>query len=144
MAAPHMTGSLATLKLFVADTEVASLDVERWRISRNVTKIDDGVCGEDRDRLDVIVNSYSISLTVFSRDAEKIARLIANQAQADTGAEPESVAFALVLKPRGGAKAAISATECTLDDWSFGADGRTARVMTDIPIRARYVDTVNV
>lgn len=142
MPIPAMKGKSAFLKLFV-DNSKKDVAIKSWEFGPDVTKINDGVCGEDRDRLDVEVNFFTIMLTLYVIDAKIIATFISDQAAMDTGLQPTEKAVGGVLKPQDGSKFGFAMKECTIDDWKLACAGRTDRSLITLPMRARYLDQVS-
>jgi hypothetical protein len=139
---PHANGKDATLIFFIDGTPASEFDVKSWEVQRNATDIADGVCGEDRDRLDSITNFYSIDIDCFSRTAKLLDAFLAEQDNDDANAAPTNKTVSLILKPRDGSKKGYNASEVSLGGWRFGAGGRSDRVMTKVPLRARYFKSV--
>lgn len=142
MGTPHAAGKDATLVFFIDGAPASEFDVKSWEVQRNATEIADGVCGEDRDRLDSITNYYSMDIDCFSRTAKLLDALLGEQANDDANAAPTSKTVSFVLKPRDGSKKGYNAREVALGNWRFGAGGRADRIMTKVPLRARYFDSV--
>lgn len=141
MDIPFMKGRqcIATFYLGGVKKEVLC---KSHKITRNVTKINDGVNGEDRDRLDAETNFFDVALTCYGKDAKLLDAFLEEQATQDAGGQPLDVAEAFALKPRDGSKVAYSFSEGVLDDWSHEAAGRTDRQMYSIPLRFRYLKRV--
>ena len=138
---PFMKGEQATVR-FVIGATPREIAVKSWKITRDVEKISDGVNGEDRNRLDVSTNSFDIALELYTPDAKLQKALLEDQANDDAGVQPLEKALTITQKPRDGTKTSLLCTEVTVDDWAFGAAGRTDRLMTTLPLRARYVKPV--
>lgn len=143
MNKPFVRGKDSTLKLFITGNPV-QVDVKSWTIKREVTKVSDPVCGEDRDRLDTVTNFYSINLQVYYGTAKLLKALLEDQENDDAGALPLERDVAGVLREKGGAKGAMRLTGVTLDDWDIGAGSRADSVMVNLPLRSQYVDEVKV
>ncbi len=140
---PFMTGVQSTCAFFIGPTK-REIATKTWSITRDVTKINDGVNGEDRDRLDAITNFYDIALEVYAPDAKMVKAFIEDQANDDSGVAPLEKAFSVKLKPRDGTKSGFVCTEVVLGDWKIASSGRTDRLMVTIPLRARYVKSAAV
>lgn len=143
MGTPHAAGKDATIVFFIDGNPTQEIDCKSWEMQRNATEINDGVCGEDRDRLDSITNFFVIDVECFTKTAKVLDALLADQAVDDSGAAATEKNFSLVLKPRDGSKKGYSAREVSLGAWRIGAGGRTDRIMTKVPLRARYFDPVS-
>lgn len=134
----HFTGKNCTFKFFMGGKSIGELDVRSFSCKPNIVAIADGVCGENRDRLDKEVNYYELTMSCFQKDLTKLKNILADQDAEDDGAVPTVKDFAMVIKTKGGEKGGYIAQECVLDDWNFDIGGRTDRVMLDLPIRCRY------
>ncbi len=136
----HLKGLHSTLVLFVGSSKLDAPDVQQWSVKPNVTKINDGVCGEDRDRLDKVINFYDINLTMFNANVDKVLALLGYDLSTDLDAQP-TVQFGIRVKAFG-RKNGFSATEMVIDDWEWKAGGRADRQMVTIPTRTRYFKTL--
>ncbi len=135
---PNMSGQEATLGFFVGPTKREIL-AKTWSVTRAGTKISDGVNGEDRNRFDFITDGFDISVEVFMPDVKMISTFIEDQTNDDSGVAPLDKALSVKLKPRDGSKGAFVFSEVTLDDWKIASSGRPDRLMTTVPMRARYM-----
>jgi hypothetical protein len=124
--------------VLMQDDEQVVLDVMNWNCKPNGVKAADGVCGEDRDRLQFIVNFFELTLSCKQSKTEAIAKFIDSQANLDTGASDLQRGVYMLINPLDGTQAAFQATQVTLDDWDLRADGRTERNQLNTPLRARY------
>jgi len=140
------SGERASIQVFVGGApQKESQDVKNWSIKRNVTKINDGVCGANRDELDAITNYYEFSCDAYNRTFALFDRLLADQANDDGGGAPTEKAITIVLKPKDGSKKGyLLQDQVTFDDWDVGAGGRTDRIMTKLPMRAQNCKPVTV
>lgn len=143
MGAPtHLKGNKATLVFFIAGNPAGEFDVKSWEVTRNATEINDGVCGEDRDRLDSVTNFYGIDVECFSPTAAMIDTLLDEQANDDASGIPTAKTVSFILKPPG-QKKGYNAREVALGAWRVGAGGRSDRLMIKVPLRARYFEQVS-
>ena len=134
---PFFSGKDAVLRLFSNGPEVI-LNAKTWDCGPDVTKVADGVNGEDRDRLQSIVNSFSFTADCFMDDAKQIDAMNAWVANNDAQASPFDVAAAISIKVLDTSKKAYVAKEVTIDDWRVKQGGRSERVMFTLNFRARY------
>lgn len=132
-----MKGKDSTLVLFVKQIKVAALDVQEYELGPDVEKIADDVDGEDRSRLDKVINFYNLSLKCFNATGDKMIMLLDYDVTVDTNNQPQ-VDFGLQLKEIGGSKRQFGLEECVIDDWKWAGGGRKDRSMLTIPIRGRY------
>lgn len=142
-AQPFAIGQNAKLQLFYKGQKFGDeMDVMSWDASENVTEVSDGVCGEDRDRLDTILNSITINLTMKLVNFDKIDALLSHRADQDAQA-PGDIALGMLLSPRaktGGVTYSFS--ECAFGAMKLAAGGRTDRLQHTQPVRARYWNKV--
>lgn len=141
MATPFMKGKTAFVR-FLLDGEKVEVTVKSWEIECVGEEIADGVNGEDRDRIDYEINYFRISLELFKENPTLLKKLMANQANDDAGALPLAKGAGFVLKSQDGSKLGLKAEEMTIDNWKLASSGRTDRLMTTLPLRARYVSEV--
>jgi hypothetical protein len=141
--AAHFTGKNVKTKFFIAGISIGDLDVKSFSAKPNITSINDGVCGEDRDRLDNETNFYEIKLSCFQRDLSKFSKLLVDQDLIDEGGIATDKEFAFVIKAKDGSKKGYQCSEAVFDDWNLDVGGRTERGMLEIPIRCRYIKEVS-
>lgn len=140
---PAIRGKDSTLKLFIGDKTIP-IDVRRWRAAENATEIEDNVCGEDRARLDKVVNFYTVTLELLTSDATLIRELLKDQQNDDAGAIPQEKAVAGLLREKGGKKFAWRMSGVVLGAWDIGADDRASAVNQNVPLRCQYFEEVPV
>lgn len=137
MAVPFLNGLNSSWKFIIGGNSLV-LAVKSWDIGRNVTKINDGVCGETRDRLDTLTNYFEITLTCWQTNTkDAVEKFISDHALDDSGVAPTDKSAAIIIKPRDGSKAAYTAKGLVLDDWKLNSGGRTERVMLAVPLRSQ-------
>jgi len=141
---PFFVGRDCKLKFFIAGVSIGELDAKSFNVKKVATAVADGIIGEDRDRLDSIVNHYELKLTCHNADLKKLVALLADQELIDEGGIPTDQAMAIVIRPKDGSKTGFQASEAVFDDWSFDIGGMTERAMLEIPIRCRYFKAVNI
>lgn len=137
---PHASGKDAKIDYYLNGSPVKSLDAKSWSVKRNVTSVNDGVGGEDRDRLDDITNFYEIEFEGFNQDMAKLDALLTDQSNDDAGVAPTDKQASIVIKPRDGTQVGYIASGCSHGAWEVGSSGRTDRIMTKVPVRAQYFD----
>lgn len=138
-AQPFAIGQNAILQLFYKGNKLGDeMDVVSWDASENVTDVNDGVCGEDRDRLDTILNFIVVSLTMKLATFDKIDAIIQHRADQDAQA-PGDIALGMHLSPRAKGNGVIySFSECAIGAMKVAAGGRTDRLQLTKTVRARY------
>jgi hypothetical protein len=138
---PFISGKDATFRLFINGKETI-LNAKSWSISADVTKAQDGVNGEDRDRPMSFVNLYNWTVTGFLDKMTVVDDILAYVANTDAQVAPYDVAFGIKAKIQDGTKKAYVGKEATLDDFTVNETDRKDRVMFTCNGRARYVDPV--
>lgn len=139
MAGPHWGGRNAVFSFYQDNAKVV-LNTKSWSCKPNVTEVADGVCGEDRDRLDSQVNYYELQVEAFLSDLKPVIAMLADTANRDQNVLPLRKQATLSIKPNDGSKVAFAASEVTIGAWELSVAGRTDRAMIKIPLRARYFD----
>jgi len=138
MPIPFWKGKNAKV-LFFQDGKQITLDVDSWTVKPNVTESNDGVCGEDRDRLQTDVNFFEINLETKQQKLDALDGLLDNIDNNDANVLPLDKSVAFSIKPNDGTSAAYAAGgEVTIGAWDFGTSGRTERNKLTIPLRAQY------
>lgn len=138
---PFMKGEHCLLQFYFNGAKVI-LNAKNWNVRVNVTKIADGVGGENRDRLDVSVNYFEFTANCFNRNTALLDAYLADQANNDTGVAPLDKGAGITVKPRDGSKKAYVAKEMCMDDFDLTMGGRVDRVMNQIGFRSRYFTPV--
>jgi len=138
---PTFSGKDSVFRLFSNGIEIVLL-AKTWELGPNCTNVNDGVNGEDRDRLQTITNYYEGTLTCFQNDLKALNALLSNTANNDAEALPFDQAFVASFKIIGGPKNNFIGKEMTIDNWRENQGGRTERVMLTIPFRCRYFDPI--
>lgn len=138
---PFLKGQQSVFKFFVDGTEIL-LNAKSWNVKVNVTKIADGVNGEDRDRLDRVVNYFEISADCFQRDTKLLEAALKDIQNDDTSVTPLLKAGGVRLKILDGSRKAFLCKEMLLDDFDFVASGRADRSMAKVTMRCRYFESV--
>ncbi len=138
MPVPFWSGKNAKVYFFI-DGKKVPLDIRSWSVKANVTKAADGVGGEDRDRLQTIINYYEFSLTCWQVDVRDLALLLASIDNDDGMVQPLDKHVTFLIKPNRGTAAGFIATgDVTFDDYEWASPGRTERQTLTIPGRAQY------
>lgn len=134
---PFWAGKNAKILFFVDDTKV-EFDVESWNCKPNVTEIDVGICGDDRDENQRIVNYFEISLTGRIRDMKVLQALLQDVDNDDGLVEPLAKDVAMSIKPNDGTRVSFAAQEVTIGAWELSVGGRKELASVTIPMKARY------
>jgi len=141
MSAPFWSGKNATVILFQNGKQII-VNVQSWDCKPNVVKAADGINGEDRDRLQTIINYYELNLSCLLSDNSPVQAMIDNQANDDANVLPFDRQIGFKIQINDGSKVAYAATEVFVDDWQLASSGRTDRNKFTLPLRARYFQAV--
>lgn len=125
--------------IFLQDSVQLPLDVEKYSIKLNATKVNDGICGEPRDRLWRYINWWDISFTCKLVDMAAILALLRDVDNDDAGAIPLVKAGGILVFPPNQNKSALTINNVVIDDWEFASGGRTERATLTVPARAQEV-----
>jgi hypothetical protein len=134
---PFASGKDAVFRLFLGGPEVI-LNAKTWNVKMEGVKAEDGVNGEQRDRLQFIPNYYSLDSECFFNNARILDQLLANIANIDAGVAPLVAAGSTRLRLLDGSRANYVASELCIDDWDFRQGGRTERLALGLPMRFRF------
>lgn len=137
----HLYGQNTRLVYFQDGTKV-TLDAKTWSIKANVTKTNDGVNGELRDRLHKIVNFYEITIQCYLRDAKLIQAFLADQLNEDAQVAPLNKQASFRLYPRDGTKVTFVVENVVWDDMDINQGGRDSAMMVTCNMRAQDVREV--
>lgn len=140
---PNMSGKNCKFRLFLeggaGGMEQVILKVKSWEAGPDVTKINDGENGADRDELQRIVNFFSLQAVSWMPDTKAIEALLRDIDNDDALVSPLEKAVGLLIYPNNGTKASFSATGVCIDDWKWASAGRTERQLVTIPLRCQYL-----
>lgn len=141
MDVPFIRGQESVFKIFLDGEEIV-LNAKSWNAKANVTKIADGVNGEDRDRLDRCVNYFEITVDCFQRDTKLLEAALKDIANDDTAVTPLDKGGGIRIKVRDGSRKAFLCKEIIWDDFDIVASGRADRTMAKLNFRCRYFEAV--
>src|ERR1700690_3693041 len=113
-------GQQAVFRVFL-DSQELILNTKSWNVKVNVTKIADGVNGEDRDRLDRVVNYFEISADAFQRDVLVLQGFLKDIKNDDASVFGLAKGGGMRLKILDGSRKSFQCKEMTFDDWDFSA-----------------------
>ncbi len=134
-------GKDLVLRVFVNGQEVV-LNTKTFNVKANVTKANDGINGEDRDRLTRYINFFDISANCYQNDAKLLQALLDDIKNDDSQVAKLAKAAGIRIRVLDGSKAAFVVKELILDDFDFQSTGRTDKAMMNINMRCRYFDPV--
>lgn len=136
---PFWSGKDSKLKFFFEDKTLV-LDVMSWSIKPNVVEAADGICGEDRDRLQTIINFYEVSVEGKQEKLATLKEFLKDQQRLDDRVLAAEKAVGVLIFPLDGTQAAYQCREYTLGAWELSAKSRTDRNALVVPGRCRYFD----
>ena len=138
---PFIRGQNSVLKVY-QDGKPVYLACKTWDIDENAAEIADGVNGEYRDRLDLVVNYFSISTDIFQSDQAVMDMIIAAQEVDDAAGLPLKQIAAIQLQQRDGTRAAYLLQECKFGPFKTTNSSRSDAYMINLKIRARFMKRV--
>jgi hypothetical protein len=142
MAIPTWAGKNATVYFF-QDNKKVTLNVTKWEVKPNVTEINEGFAGQDRDDLQTIINFYEISLECKERKTELLQAMVDNQANIDEEFIPFQQGVAILIKPNDGTQKAFQTKgQHSVGAWALSAPARNQTNTMNLPVRAQYFDNV--
>src|SRR5258708_17864199 len=116
-------GKDVVLRVFLNGTEV-SLNAKTFNVKANVVKSNDGVNGEDRDRLTRYINFFDISANCYQNDAKLLQAMLDDIRNDDSQVSKLAKAAGIRIRVLDGSKAAFVAKELIFDDFDFQSTGR--------------------
>jgi hypothetical protein len=135
---PFMKGQHG--RLVVTQNRVRrSFDFKTWSLKPNVTKHNDGVNGEKRDRLDRTLNFYEMSAQAYMKDAEALKAFLEMQEPHDAYTTPYEETGGLRFYPRNGTKQSFILVELIWDDFDLSQGGRSENMMVSFSMRCTDV-----
>lgn len=140
----NINGKDVAVTLFVNGNPTKEFKVKSFTAKANKTEITDPELGADRDALDSIINSYSLSFSLYVATSKFLELFISEQANQDANGATTDKAISVRIKTRDGGKFGLIFTGMmTLDAWDLSIGGRAERGMVNVPIRCQYMDKVN-
>jgi hypothetical protein len=122
--------------VFIIDSSQVPVDIEKCSVKLNATKVNDGVCGENRDRLWRYINWYDVNITCKLCDMDPVNVLLRDVDNDDAGAPPLVKSFGALIHPPNQKRTAYALGGVIVDDWEWSIGGRTERASVSIPMRA--------
>lgn len=136
-------GEDVTLKIY-QDGNPVYIAAKNWTVDLNATEIQEGVNGEDRDRLDLVANYYSGSVDIYQADQTLMLALIDAQGTDDAAASPLAQRASVRIRQRDGTRAAYKLSNCRFGPWTMAQTGRADPVMLTMKFRFTNFDEVQV
>lgn len=134
---PFTRGLNVVLKLYQNGKPIY-IKTKNFKVEVNATEVSDPVNGEDRDRLDLVVNSYSFSCEIYENDKEFMDSYLASQAADDEQGLPLAQSAAVQKKMRDGTRVAYSMLEAKFGPWDYAPGERANAAMHNLKGRFRY------
>lgn len=138
---PFFRGQNVVFKLY-QDNKPVYIAAKVWDVEENATEVADGVNGEDRDRLDKVVNFYSVSIDIFQTDQSVVQAYLDAVAADDAAQLPKKQTGAIQIKHRDGSRAAYLLQEMKVGPMKLSNQSRQEAVMLNLKIRFRYLKPV--
>lgn len=138
---PFFKGKDVTL-IFLRDSKKVEFKSKSIEVTKNTTDSNDGVNGEDRDRLQSVTNFFEIQIEAWMEDLSELQMLLDEDAQLDTRTQPVEKGVGMLVRPNNGTRFAAEAQQVTIGGWGWSVPGRTENSMLKVPIRARYFKSV--
>jgi hypothetical protein len=143
MSRPGFYSGKDTKVVFFIDGAKVTVDVTSWSAKPNVTDANDGVCGEDRDRLQTITNFYEVSLTCKQTGVDDLKKLLVDTDNDDAAALPLDKQIGILVRPHNGTSVGfVTSGDTAIGGWDWASPGRSERQTLTIPIRAQYFKPV--
>lgn len=137
---PFFRGEDVLLKLYQqsgAAIKAVYLAAKNWKVNENATETNEGVQGENRDRLDKVTNFYDVNFDIYQSDVAFLTAYLAAQAALDNNQIPLQQSFAVLIRtPKG--NFAFVCQEAVVGPIDMGMTGRADPVMVNCKARFRY------
>jgi hypothetical protein len=116
-----------------------TVKVKSTRVEEVAVEAEDGVNGEERDRLQKLTKYYRVTQEVYQDSGSQIfENYLANQANEDANQPQLPLAGGLVFTYLNGSKGGFTLSGCSLGPLNHNESGRTERNMNTITYRAQY------
>lgn len=134
---PFVRGEHITFKYYQSGSPVY-FQATNWTCEANGTEVAEGVNGENRDRLDYVLNYFSASIDMNQTDEEPMNAIIADQENEDAANLPLDRQAAVLIRHRDGTKAAYLLKDCVIGPWNTAMSGRADPYK--LTLKLRFVD----
>jgi hypothetical protein len=136
---PLVTGKDAKCRFFLGTNELVTL-ARTWTVRPKVTKIEEHIGGEDRARLQSLIDYFDLEYDCATRDGKIVNAAIGYYATIDQTLPPQAAAAGVRLAIYDGTRVAWVCKELNWDDWELGQVGRNKVMNTKLNMRFRYFD----
>lgn len=111
------------------------------RVQEQAVKAADGVCGEQRDRLQKITNFYQVTVDCFDdgRSSALLTTWLAQQQNDDLTLPQLPLSSGLIWKYLDGSAGGVTFNGCNIDPLDYNVAGRTERAIATVGFRAQYM-----
>jgi len=134
-------GEDVTLKIY-QDGAPVYIAAKNWTVDQQATEIQEGVNGEQRDRLDLVTNYYSGSVDIYQADQVLMRAMMDAQQTDDAAATPLEQRASVRIRQRDGTRAAYKLSNCRFGPWTMAQSGRADPVMLTMKFRFTNYDEV--
>jgi hypothetical protein len=120
------------------------IKTKTWKITENATLVADDVNGEDRSRLQKLINFYDAAFDCYEDGAvsQILQSIVTNQKNEDASFPQLPMSGGILFNQLDGSRQGFSCINCTLGPMSFGSGGRTERIMHNLSFRFQYFQSV--
>lgn len=140
--ADFVSGKNTTFRLYW-NGSVWTVAVKSWSIEEVAVEAEDGVNGEQRDRLQKIVKYYKATFETWEDGASQtLQNLITSQANDDAFLPQLPLGGGILFRNQDGSKMAFTLKGCTMGPLKTGSSGRTERIAHSLSFRAQYFNQV--
>lgn len=141
---PFIRGENVVLRLYQQKGSALKpvyLAAKNWKVTENATEVNEGVNGENRDRLDKVTNFYEVTFDIYLPDMEFLTAYMEAQTAMDNNQFPLKQTLAVLIKtPRG--NYAYSCQEAMVGPFDHNNSGRADSNMMSCKARFRYYKQV--
>jgi len=134
-------GQNVTLRFYQNGT-TKYVAAKNWDIEANGTEVNEGVNGENRDRLDYILNGYTGSFDAYQSDMELMKAIIDQQQAEDDQGPPVIQTFAVQIVLRDGTRKAYLLQEAVVGPFKQSMSTRADPFMLNVKFRCRYMKEI--
>lgn len=135
MPKPFIRGKNAVLKPFIGPDGGLNIPVRSHKYTREGTEHNEGVNGEQVDRLDFSFTHYSLAFVAYVEDLAMIERLLGLQANEDAQVGSWVNAASATFYPRDGSRVLFACNGLVIDKWDLDSPGRTDPLVLTVPGR---------
>lgn len=135
MPKPHIRGKNARMKPFIGPDGGINMAVRSHKFKREGSTHNEGVNGEQVDRIDFSFTHYSLQIVAWLEDLNTVRTLLGLQVNEDAQSAPWINAASATFYPRDGSRILFACNGLVIDDWELDAPGRTEAIILTVPGR---------